>query len=102
MATLSFDELIKDDLKNTFLKGEFSQDVIYQTGSEIRTVTVQFFEESMDKIDANFNHAWCSFTDMPRVIKNKDTLIINNIKYGILDASPDEFQLGLNLYLQKV
>lgn len=102
MATMSFDELVTEDVNNVFLKGEFSQEAIYQTGSEIRKVTVQFFEEPLDKLGANLHHVWCNFVDLPRVIKNKDTLTLNNIKYGILDASPDEFGTGLNLYLQKV
>jgi len=102
MALKDFDKLLADDVTSIFLNGEFSQDAIYQTGSEIKTVKVQFFEEPLDKLGANFYHAWSLFADMPRVIKKQDTLIVKNVKYAILDASPDEFQTGLNLYLQEV
>ena len=101
MPVPTFDELIKSDLKEVFLNGDFSKEVIYTSGADIKIITIQFFESSLDKLDTSFYHAWALFDDMPRVIKG-DTLTVNNVIYGIVDSSVDEFASGINLFLQEI
>ncbi len=102
MATMTFEELIANDVKNVFLSGDYSQEAIYKSGGDVKTIVIQFFEEPLDKLGTQFYHAWCDFADMPYVKLKKDTLEIKGIVYGIMDNSPDEFQTGMNLFLQKV
>ena len=98
---MDFADYVQNDVKNIFLK-EFSQVAIYKsTSSIIKSVTVQFFEDSLDSMDTTYFHAWCDFSELSSV-KKQDTLEIKGIVYGIVDFSPDEFKSGLNLFLQKV
>ena len=101
MSVPTFEELIKSDLNNVFLDGDFSKIAIYKTGATIKPITVQFFESSLDKLDTSFFHAWASFVEMPNVLKN-DTLEVDGVVYGIVDSSVDEFKTGLNLFLQEI
>ena len=97
---MDFNELVQADVKDVFLK-EFSQVAILKSKTTMKEITVQFFEQSLDQLDTTYFHAWCSFEDAPYIAKN-DTLQVNGIVYGIVDISPDEFQSGVNLFLQKV
>lgn len=97
---MDFAELVENDVKNIFLK-EFAQTAIFKSNTSLKEITVQFFEQSLDQLDTTFFHAWCSYAEVKSVAKN-DTLEINGIVYGIVDFSPDEFQSGVNLFLQKV
>jgi len=101
MATKTFNQLLTEDVTGIFLNDDFSQDAIYRAGSNITTVVIQFFEEPLDKLGTQYYHAWCAFADMPHVSKN-DTLEIKSVVYGIVDYSPDEFETGLNIFLQEV
>ena len=97
---MDFATLVQNDVKDIFLK-EFSQTAIFKSSTTLKEITVQFFEQSLDSMDTTFFHAWCSYAEVKSVAKN-DTLEINGIKYGIVDFSPDEFQSGINMFLQKV
>lgn len=98
---MDFADYVQNDVKDIFLK-EFSQTAIYKSEpSTIKNVTVQFFESSLDSMQTTYFHAWCDFSELPRV-KKQDTLEINGVVYGIVDFSPDEFDSGLNLFLQEI
>ena len=97
---MDFATLVQNDVKDIFLK-EFSQTAIFKSSTTLKEITVQFFEQSLDSMDTTYFHAWCSYDEVKSVNKN-DTLEINGIKYGIVDFSPDEFQSGINMFLQKV
>lgn len=97
---MDFADLVKNDVKDIFLQ-EFSQTAIFKSSTTLKEITVQFFEQSLDQLDTTFYHAWCSYAEVKSVEKN-DTLEIDGIKYGIVDFAPDEFQSGVNLFLQKV
>ena len=98
-----FEDLLASDAHDVFLNGEFSQKAIFTSdnGESLKEITVQFFGEALDKMDTTYYHAWCAVGDIPNVEDN-DTLEIAGIVYGIMDVSPDEFNTGLNLFLQKV
>ena len=95
-----FDKQLRDDVRNVFLV-EFSQEAIFKSNTTIKKITVQFFEEPLDKMGTQYFHAWCANDDIPYVAIG-DTLEIASVIYGIVDFSPDEFQSGINLFLQKV
>ena len=97
---MDFADLVKADVKDVFLQ-EFSQIAIFKSSTTLKEITVQFFEQSLDQMDTTFFHAWASYSEVKSVSKN-DTLEINGILYGILDFAPDEFQSGINIFLQKV
>jgi len=101
MAT-EFDIQLAKDVKDIFLTGDFSVVAKLDYNSVVTEIQVQFFEEPLDKTGATFYHAWCAFEDIPVFEKNKATLEIDSIVYGIVDYSPDENQLGVDLFLQKV
>ncbi len=94
----TFDELIATDMTNTFLNGEFSQDATYNSSE---TVTLQFFEDGLDKLETTFHHAWCDATSVPS-LANGDTFEIEGVIYGVMDFSKDEFNTAVNIFLQKV
>jgi hypothetical protein len=98
---MTFDDLMKDDVKDVFLV-EFSVEAIYQSSKgEVKKIQIQFFEDSLDKLETTYYHAWCKSDDVCNISKN-DKLTIKNIQYGIVDFSIDEFEHGINLFLQKV
>ncbi len=97
---MDFATLVQNDVKDIFLK-EFSQTAIFESTTTLKEITVQFFEQSLDSMDTTFFHAWASYSEVKSVAK-QDTLEINGILYGIVDFSPDEFQSGINMFLQKV
>ncbi len=97
---MDFATLVQNDVKDIFLK-EFSQTAIFKSATTLKEITVQFFEQSLDSMDTTYFHAWCSYDEVESVDKN-DTLEINGIVYGIIDFAPDEFQSGINIFLQKV
>jgi len=98
---MDFAELVENDVKDVFLNGEFSQTAIFKSQTSLKEITVQFFEQSLDQMDTTFFHAWASYVEVKEVANN-DTLEINGIVYGVMDTSPDEFQTGINIFLQKV
>lgn len=102
MATVTFNDLITGDIQNVFLSGDFSRSAVYTTDGVPTDISVQFFEGSLDRMDTSYNHAWCDFADISNVKENQDTLEVNGVVYVILEASPDELQQGLNLFLQEV
>jgi len=102
MGTMTFNELIADDVKKIFLSDDFSVEAIYKSPKTIKKVQIQLFEEPLDKMGSTFYHAWCDYADLPYVNEDGDTLTVDGVEYGIKDSDPDEFQTGLNLFLQKV
>ncbi len=100
MALLDFNAQLNNDIKDIFLK-EFSQKAIFKSSSTLKTIDVQFFEEPLDKLGTQYFHAWCANDELSSLAKG-DTLQVNNIVYGIVDYSPDEYQNGVNLFLQEV
>lgn len=96
----AFDELIASDVQNVFLGGDLATEAIFQSGEIQTTINVQFFEEPLDKMGTLYYHAWASFAEISNV-KNNDKLHVNGIVYGIVDTSPDEYETGVNLFLQK-
>jgi len=101
MPTVTFTELMTSDIQDVFLNGETSHVAVYTTGVISTDINVQFFEDSLDKMDTLYQHAWCDFADMPNLIENEDKLEISGVSYIIMESTPDEFQQGLNLFLQK-
>ena len=97
---MDFNELMQNDFKDIFLQ-EFSITAIFKSSTTLKEVTVQFFEGSLDKMDTTYDMAWCSYAEVSSVEKN-DTFEINGVVYGIVDFSPDEFDSGVNIFLQKV
>ena len=99
--------MVKNEKKNDakkngiFQQGDFSQDAIYTSGSVLKTISVQFFEEPLDKLGTLYQHAWCKFSDIPNVQDN-GKLEINGVVYGIMDFTADEFNQAVDLFLQKV
>ena len=102
MGDKTFKELIAGDVKDIFLSDDFSVEAIYKSDSSIKKVQIQLFEEPLDKMGSTFYHAWCDYSDLPYVKDDGDTLTVDGGEYGIKDSDPDEFQTGLNLFLQKV
>jgi len=96
---MTFDEQVATDLHDIFLK-EYSQEAIYKSGDNIKVLQVQFFKEPLDKTENTYFGVWCAYKDLPAV-KLNDTLIINNVVYGIVDVAIDEFQSGVTLFLNK-
>ena len=92
---------LKADVKNVFLNGGFSVTAIYKSGTQIKQIQVQHFNEALDKMGTLYDHVWCSFEDIPYV-KDNDTLEISGTVYGIIDNTPDEQNVGMNLFLNKV
>ena len=98
---MDFDTMVENDLKNVFLK-EYSQIAIYTPNQGLpREVTIQFFEENLDKMEARYNHAWGAYSDLGEIAIN-DLFEILGVSYGVIDFAPDELNSGLNLFLQKV
>jgi len=62
---------------------------------------VQFFEQALDGLETSYFHAWASVSDIQGIQKN-DTLEIKGVIYGIVDFTPDEFNSGINIFLQEV
>jgi len=102
MGEKTFRELMTDDTEKIFLSGDFSVKAIYESPNSLKAIQVQLFEEPLDKMGSTFHHAWCSYSDLPNINDEGDTLTIDGIEYEIKDNSPDEFKTGLNLFLQKV
>ncbi len=102
MGTLTFKEQVAKDVQDIFLSDDFSVTAIYKSPTSIKTIQIQLFEEPLDKMGSTFYHAWCAYSDLPYVNEDGDTLMVDKIEYGIKDSDPDEFQTGLNLFLQKV
>ena len=98
--SLDFEKQLREDARDIFLV-EFSQDAIFKSGSTIKPIKVQFFEEPLDKTGKQYFHAWSEHDVISRVAIN-DILIVAGVEYGIVDFSPDEHQVGINLFLQKV
>ncbi len=96
-----FEKQLDADIDGIFLTGDFTQEAIYTSGSVLKTISVQFFEEPLDKMGTLYQHAWCKASVIPNVQDN-DKLEINGVVYGIMDFAPDEFNQGLDLFLQKV
>lgn len=97
----AFELQLKDDVKNIFLNGDFSVEAFYKPDSDNKLIRVQYFNESLDKMDTLYDHVWCSYDDLPTVAEN-DTLSIDGVLYGIIDSTPDEQNMGMNLFLSKV
>lgn len=99
---MDFRDLVENDVNDVFLSGkEFNQTAIFKSKTTLKEIEVQFFESSLDQMDTTYFHAWCATSDVIGIAKN-DTLEINSVIYGIMDFSPDEFQSGMNVFLQKV
>ena len=101
MGDKTFADYIADDAKNIFLSGDFSVEAIYKSPTSVKQISIQLFEEPLDKMGETFFHAWCSYLDLPYVNEEGDTITHGGVEYGIKDSNPDEFQTGLNLFLQK-
>ena len=97
---VDFKAQMNADLENVFLKHDFSVTALYETTDISKEINIQFFTESLDRIDTLYHHAYARYDDIPDVTKN-DFLTIGNVKYGIIDVSVDEFKSGVNLFLQK-
>ena len=95
-----FEDLLKSDVKDVFLK-EFSMTAIFKSDNKLIPIQIQFFGESLDKLGTMYYHAWCANADVP-FVKDHDRLTVNDVEYGIVDVAPDEFHTGVNLFLQKV
>jgi len=96
---MDFATLVQNDVNDIFLQ-EFSQTAIFKSSTTLKEIKVQFFEEPLDSIPTTSHFAWASYTEVKSVAKN-DTLEINGILYGIVDFAPDEFESGINMFLQK-
>ncbi len=97
----TFDEMVKSDIKDIFLQ-EFSQDAIYtNVNTTIKVIKVQLFEQSLDQLDTQYWSAFCDFTEVRNIQKN-ETLQIGDVLYGVISTTPDEHNLGVMVYLQKV
>jgi hypothetical protein len=101
MATLTFKDVLAEDVDSVYLSDDFSCEAIYKSGSAIKTITVQYFNEPLDKLGTLYDHVWCSFKDVPYVKKN-DSITINGVEFGIVDFTADELQVGMDLFLNKV
>jgi hypothetical protein len=97
---LDFNEVLANDVKDVFLT-EFSVDAIYKSGTNIKQIRVQFFEDSLDKMETLYSHAICDYKDVS-YITNNDSLEVNGVVYGVVDFQVDETQTVTNLFLQKV
>lgn len=99
----SLQEIMKQDVTDVFLNEDFTVIAFYTIGGVKKEIKVQLFEESLDKMRSNYMHAWCLYDDVADLLEEDDfTMIINDIKYAILDSTPDEFYHGINLFLQEV
>lgn len=88
--------MVANDIKDVFLK-EFAVVAIFKSVE----VKIHFFGQPLDKMDTLYYHAWCSYEDVPNIVDN-DVLQIGGIDYGVIEVAPDEFEAGVNLFLQKV
>lgn len=98
---VDFKAQMNADLENVFLKNDFSVTALYETTDISKEINIQFFTESLDRLDTLYHHAYARYDDIPDVAVN-DFLTVSNVKYGIVDFSIDEFTTGINLFLQKV
>ena len=92
--------MVANDIKDVFLK-EYAVVAIYKSNNSLKEITIQFFGQPLDKMDTLYYHAWCKYEDLPDV-KDNDVLEVNGVAYGIIEVAPDEFDAGVNLFLQKV
>ena len=97
---VSFFELLDADISDVFMT-DFAVDAIFKSGTVIKPIKVQFFTEALDKTETLYDHAWAKMSDIPYV-KANDTLEIGGTVYGIVDSSPDEQGIAINLFLNKV
>jgi len=95
-----FDTRLEADLDNIFLK-EFSKDAIFKSSTSISNVKIQFFYGDLDKLETLYTYCWGKYKDFSYVKKN-DIVIVDNIEYGIVDYSHDEFKMTTTLFLDKV
>ena len=97
---MDFNTQLKNDVNDVFLQ-EFSQIAVYKSKTELKEVTVQFFERSLDQLDTIYQHVWAS-NDTLNNVSREDTLELDGVVYGIVDIAPDDVGGGVNLFLQKV
>jgi len=95
-----FNTRLKADLDNIFLQ-EFSKDDILKSSTVILNVKIQFFKGDLDKLETLYTYAWGKYEDFNGVKKN-DTLIVDNVEYGIVDFTHDEFKTTTTLFLEEV
>jgi len=93
---MTLDEQMLLDVENIFLS-DMTHTAIYKSNQ----IKVQFFKESLDKMDTQYDLCWVAYTDVPNIAIN-DLLEIDNINYGVVDFTIDEFKHGVNLFLSKV
>ena len=97
---MDFNTQLKNDINDVFLQ-EFSQTVVYKSKTELKEITVQFFERSLDQLDTIYQHVWAS-NDTLNNVSREDTIDLDGVRYGIVDIAPDDVGGGVNLFLQKV
>jgi len=100
MSLLDFNSVLTDDVKDVFLQ-EFSVEAIYISNNESKAISVQFFKDSLDKMETLYSHVICAYSDVPTVMQS-DTIEIDGVLYGVVDNEPDEHFTVQNLFLQKV
>ena len=101
MALPNFKDMMAQDMKDTFLNGDFTVQAIYQVGNDPKEITVQFFKDSLDKMETLYSHIWCNFEDVPYLQKNEQ-FIIDGVKYGVVDFAVDEHGIGVDIFLSEV
>jgi len=101
MSLPKFKDIMKADMKSTFVNGDFTVEAIYQVGNDPKPVTVHFFKDALDKMETLYSHIWCAFEDV-RYIKKNEQFIIDNVKYGVVDFTHDEHKMGVDIFLSEV
>lgn len=102
MQTLK--ESMNNDIKKLFLNNsEFAEQAEYfETGTQNPTqINVQFFIDSLDRLDTNYTHIWASYDDVQNINKMTSSFIIKGVTYGIIDFTVDEQQLGVDILLSE-
>jgi len=99
----TFLDLLSNDVNEVFLKDDFSKKATYTNNISNTSfdVSIQFFKDSLDKLDSNYSHCWASYEDLNNVSKN-DTFKIDNVLYSVVEAEPDELNQGVNILLNEV
>lgn len=98
---MTFKNQLKSDFENTFLNvDEFAEEVEYFDGTNSVTVKAQFFDAESDLGKSMMLKMVCRVEDLPNISK-KGYFLVNTVKFGVLDFTPDEENIIMQILLQE-
>jgi hypothetical protein len=97
---MTFKDNLVQDLDTFFNIDEFAEEVEYRLLSDSTLVVVQFFEIESDLGDSMMVKLIARVGDIPNISKD-GYFVINSEIFGVIDFSPDDQNIVLNVLLQK-